>query len=173
METYDSVPDCNEKCCKSEDDSSPLNVFECNVCFEIANEPVVTVCGHLYCWPCLYRWLQQGSHQCPVCKGVVNDEDKIIPVYCRGGADKEDIRRKLKLEAPVPSRPTSRRVALEPGTDLAGGELMSNAFVGRRALGNPTDVVPEILTPEQQQQVFLSRLLLMLGSFVILCLLLF
>ena len=31
----------------------------------------------------------------------------------------------------------------------------------------------EPLTPEQQHQAFLSRLLLMLGSFVIMCLLLF
>jgi E3 ubiquitin-protein ligase RNF5 len=31
----------------------------------------------------------------------------------------------------------------------------------------------EPLSPEQQQQAFLSRLLLMLGSFVIMCLLLF
>jgi E3 ubiquitin-protein ligase RNF5 len=31
----------------------------------------------------------------------------------------------------------------------------------------------EALTPEQQHQAFLSRLLLMLGSFVIMCLLLF
>lgn len=29
--------------------------FECNVCLEVAQEPVVTLCGHLYCWPCLYR----------------------------------------------------------------------------------------------------------------------
>jgi hypothetical protein len=29
--------------------------FECNVCLELAKDPVVTLCGHLYCWPCLYR----------------------------------------------------------------------------------------------------------------------
>ena len=30
--------------------------FSCNICFEDVNEPVVTRCGHLYCWPCLFRW---------------------------------------------------------------------------------------------------------------------
>jgi hypothetical protein len=35
-----------------EEESSP---FECNICLELAREPVVTYCGHLYCWPCLYR----------------------------------------------------------------------------------------------------------------------
>ena len=29
--------------------------FDCNVCYDMAREPVVTLCGHLYCWPCLYR----------------------------------------------------------------------------------------------------------------------
>ena len=29
--------------------------FDCNVCYDTAREPVVTMCGHLYCWPCLYR----------------------------------------------------------------------------------------------------------------------
>jgi E3 ubiquitin-protein ligase RNF5 len=41
--------------------------------------------------------------------------------------------------------------------------------------GNPlvNDDAAERLSPEQVQQAFLSRLLLLLGSFVILCLLLF
>jgi E3 ubiquitin-protein ligase RNF5 len=36
-----------------EDDDSAA--FECNICYELSREPVVTYCGHLYCWPCLYR----------------------------------------------------------------------------------------------------------------------
>lgn len=34
---------------------SPANAFECNICFDIPRDPVVTRCGHLYCWSCLYR----------------------------------------------------------------------------------------------------------------------
>ncbi|CAN0221132.1 unnamed protein product, partial [Ectocarpus fasciculatus] len=29
--------------------------FECNICLDGVREPVVTRCGHLFCWPCLYR----------------------------------------------------------------------------------------------------------------------
>ena len=34
--------------------------FDCNICLETVKEPVVTRCGHLYCWPCLYKWLEPG-----------------------------------------------------------------------------------------------------------------
>jgi E3 ubiquitin-protein ligase RNF5 len=44
---------------------------------------------------------------------------------------------------------------------MYGGAMYGGAMYG------------EPLSPEQQQQAFLSRLLLMLGSFVIMCLLLF
>lgn len=36
--------------------SEPQNAyFECNICLELAQDPVVTQCGHLYCWPCIYK----------------------------------------------------------------------------------------------------------------------
>jgi hypothetical protein len=28
--------------------------FECSICMDVAKEPVVTKCGHLFCWPCIY-----------------------------------------------------------------------------------------------------------------------
>jgi hypothetical protein len=32
--------------------------FDCPICLEGVNEePVVTPCGHLFCWGCLYRWI--------------------------------------------------------------------------------------------------------------------
>ncbi|KAL0405018.1 UNVERIFIED_CONTAM: E3 ubiquitin-protein ligase RMA3 [Sesamum radiatum] len=47
--------------------------FDCNICLDLARDPVVTCCGHLFCWPCLYRWLHHHSDakECPVCKGEV------------------------------------------------------------------------------------------------------
>jgi hypothetical protein len=34
--------------------------FSCNICLDAVTEPVVTQCGHLYCWPCMYQWLEPG-----------------------------------------------------------------------------------------------------------------
>lgn len=77
--------------------------FECNVCFDMAADPVVTKCGHLFCWECLYQWLHVHSHhrECPVCKGQVAD-DAIIPIYGRGGS--------AASVDNAPPRPTGARV---------------------------------------------------------------
>jgi zinc-RING finger domain len=77
--------------------------FSCNICFDAVTEPVVTQCGHLYCWPCLYRWLDPGMYpaervrlglrpnliqpdsgrrSCPVCKAGCS-VDTIVPIYVR------------------------------------------------------------------------------------------
>lgn len=83
--------------------------FSCNICFEAVTEPVVTQCGHLYCWPCLYRWLEPGIYPneregllsgtntgmppahapvdesrrcCPVCKAECSIPT-IVPIFVR------------------------------------------------------------------------------------------
>jgi E3 ubiquitin-protein ligase RNF5 len=76
--------------------------FSCNICLEAVVEPVVTHCGHLYCWPCLYRWLEPGMQPderaslglapavvfdrsrrvCPVCKSTCSTPT-LVPIYVR------------------------------------------------------------------------------------------
>ncbi|EEE53669.1 hypothetical protein OsJ_36994 [Oryza sativa Japonica Group] len=88
--------------------------FECNICFELPQEPIVTLCGHLFCWPCLYKWLHIHSHspECPVCKAVV-EEDKLVPLYGRG-KDRVDPRSKNVPGADIPNRPAGQRPATAP-----------------------------------------------------------
>lgn len=67
--------------------------FDCNICLDTVQDPVVTLCGHLYCWPCIYKWLnlqtissrnQHEKHQkCPVCKAEVS-YTTMVPLYGRG-----------------------------------------------------------------------------------------
>lgn len=82
--------------------------FSCNICLEAVVDPVVTQCGHLYCWPCLFRWLEPGMvpterqslgllppllmgvqprvdearRVCPVCKAPCS-VPSIVPIYVR------------------------------------------------------------------------------------------
>ncbi|KAI0489282.1 hypothetical protein KFK09_029124 [Dendrobium nobile] len=65
--------------------------FDCNICLDFVSDPVVTLCGHLYCWPCIYRWLHPTSsnnpRRCPVCKSPLSDSS-LVPLYGRGHAAK-------------------------------------------------------------------------------------
>ncbi|WOL10133.1 E3 ubiquitin-protein ligase [Canna indica] len=79
--------------------------FDCNICFDFAVDPVVTLCGHLYCWPCIYKWLQQAEgaapQPCPVCKAILS-EDSLVPLYGRGGHASEKSPQSLE----IPRRPS-------------------------------------------------------------------
>ncbi|PSS24598.1 E3 ubiquitin-protein like [Actinidia chinensis var. chinensis] len=65
--------------------------FDCNICLDFACDPVVTLCGHLYCWPCIYKWVHLQSSsvdshdhpQCPVCKAEISPST-VVPLYGRG-----------------------------------------------------------------------------------------
>ena len=106
--------------------SAAEEFFSCNICLDTASNPVLTRCGHLYCWPCLYRWMKARPLErlCPVCK-VQLHETSIIPIYGRGrgetspprtppkimtpadcGHDSCDALPPTLLESPVPSRPS-------------------------------------------------------------------
>ncbi|KAL5572976.1 hypothetical protein UlMin_022573 [Ulmus minor] len=85
--------------------------FECNICLDSANEPVVTHCGHLYCWPCIYKWLQVQNTSdeldqpnCPVCKANISHAS-LIPLYGRGTSRSESDSKKLQLGLVIPRRP--------------------------------------------------------------------
>ncbi|XP_068339286.1 E3 ubiquitin-protein ligase RMA3-like [Pyrus communis] len=100
--------------------SSPTTVsdndtgcFECNICLDSAHEPVVTLCGHLYCWPCIYKWLQvptasdEQSHlqqTCPVCKANITPSS-VVPLYGRGLSSSDSDGKKSQLDLVVPRRP--------------------------------------------------------------------
>ena len=59
--------------------------FECNICLDVARDAVISMCGHLFCWPCLHTWLETRPNRqiCPVCKAGIG-KDKVVPLYGRG-----------------------------------------------------------------------------------------
>eukprot|EP00439_Symbiodinium_sp_Y106_P056388 s1206_g7.t3 len=108
--------------------------FECNICLEQAVEPVVTRCGHLFCWGCLHQWLnstaasqasragqlnsgmsgmQTVGSACPICKASVTIQN-VIPVYTRGS--QTDPRNSYPN---LPARPPGERPEPEPASVLA------------------------------------------------------
>lgn len=121
-ETHHPTTSVPESSSSSQADGNEAADFECNICFDLAQDPVITLCGHLYCWPCLYRWLKghSQSHECPVCKALI-DEEKVIPLYGRGKTP-VDPRSKPVPGIEIPNRPAGQRPEAVPLSDnnLAG-----------------------------------------------------
>ncbi|KAF8398521.1 hypothetical protein HHK36_017450 [Tetracentron sinense] len=118
--------------------------FDCNICFDMAREPVLTCCGHLFCWPCLYQWLHVHSDakECPVCKGEVTDAN-VTPIYGRG-----NITRKPEEESglKIPPRPHAQRVeSLRQSIHRATSFPIEDMF---RRIGNRFDVTEEWGPPQ-------------------------
>ncbi|KAJ0795545.1 putative Zinc finger, RING-type [Helianthus annuus] len=97
--------------------SSDAGDFECNICFDLAQDPIVTLCGHLFCWPCLYKWLHlhSQSQECPVCKAQI-EEEKLVPLYGRG-KDSTTRRSRPVPDDEIPHRPTGQRPETAPPPD--------------------------------------------------------
>ncbi|KAG6469948.1 hypothetical protein ZIOFF_070884 [Zingiber officinale] len=88
--TMDKPRDGDPPACNTQDDTAPVTMmsgcFDCSICLDLVVDPVVTLCGHLFCWPCIYKWMQAKSmsnQQCPVCKAFLS-QDTIVPLFGRG-----------------------------------------------------------------------------------------
>ncbi|KAF7809755.1 E3 ubiquitin-protein ligase RNF185 [Senna tora] len=149
--TYPQSPSC------SANGSNDAGDFECNICFDLAQDPVITLCGHLFCWPCLYRWLHHHSHsqECPVCKALIQEE-KLVPLYGRGKTQ-TDPRTKSYPGMEIPHRPTGQRPETGPppeanpfgnyGFGLMGGFIpMATARIGNFTLSTTfAGFIPSLL----------------------------
>ncbi|ESS33202.1 zinc finger, C3HC4 type (RING finger) domain-containing protein [Toxoplasma gondii VEG] len=100
--------------------------FECNICFDEATDPVVTRCGHLFCWTCLHAWLRRGTYECPVCKAHTTVRN-VIPIYGRGAEKhpRDASETGNSGAGSVPERPRAERPEPEPqsrsGASFGGG----------------------------------------------------
>ncbi|KAL8192480.1 hypothetical protein R6Q57_027665 [Mikania cordata] len=92
--------------------SSPeksLPCFDCSICLDFAKDPVVTLCGHLYCWPCIYKWLSfqtdsENNPLCPVCKCEIS-KTSMVPLYGRGKTLPEKESNTKSSNIVIPPRP--------------------------------------------------------------------
>ncbi|KAH8550751.1 hypothetical protein BGW37DRAFT_406115, partial [Umbelopsis sp. PMI_123] len=153
----------------SADHSAGGGFYECNICFDTATHPVVTVCGHLFCWSCLAQWLHQTSRNptCPVCKAGCG-KDKVVPVYGRG----------REQDPTIPTRPAGQRPAplRDPNTPhFFGAPMRGTTYsTGNFAISAGFGVFPGLfgvtfntrMSPHAraQQDAFMTRLFFMIGA---------
>lgn len=108
----------------SDGDDGASHGFDCNICLDSVQDPVVTLCGHLFCWPCIYKWLHYNNLsaqqqcepeecRCPVCKAEVS-HTTLIPLY-----GEFQTKNASKAKAPsnlgptIPRRPLGRACGTE------------------------------------------------------------
>ncbi|KAJ0263193.1 E3 ubiquitin-protein ligase RMA3 [Hirschfeldia incana] len=117
--------------------------FDCNICLDTALDPVVTLCGHLFCWPCIYKWLHvqlsslsidHHHHQnnCPVCKSNIAITS-LVPLYGRGISSPSFNSKEQDSEsAVIPRRPSPSTALLNnpitPSNTRLQHQTMSPTF---------------------------------------------
>ncbi|KAL9981022.1 hypothetical protein ACROYT_G009676 [Oculina patagonica] len=139
--------------------------FECNICLDTAKDAVISFCGHLFCWPCLHKWLETRPNKsvCPVCKAGIS-KDKVIPLYGRGSTNQEDPREKM------PPRPQGRRPEPEnnggfPGFGGFGDGFQLSFGIGAfpfaffsTTFGGQGQTAAPAGSPQAEDEQFLSKL---------------
>ncbi|XP_039961314.1 E3 ubiquitin-protein ligase RNF185 [Bactrocera neohumeralis] len=115
IKTESSSTSGDSKNKNNEEEKVDDSMYECNICLDTAKDAVVSLCGHLFCWPCLHQWLETRPNckLCPVCKAAIG-KDKVIPLYGRNSTKQEDPRNK------VPPRPAGQRTEPEPQQGFQG-----------------------------------------------------
>lgn len=151
-----------------EEEKKDEHMMECNICLDTARDAVVSMCGHLFCWPCLHQWLETRPNRqvCPVCKAAIS-RDKVIPLYGRGNTKQEDPRNK------VPPRPIGQRTELEnmggfPGFGSGEGFHVSfgigsfpfGIFASSLNLGDRRPNAAPRGTAQFEEEQFLSKIFL-------------
>lgn len=120
--------------------------FDCNICLDLSRDPVVTCCGHLFCWPCLYRWLHLHSDagECPVCKGEVQHKT-VTPIYGRGNTVREP---EEDSGLKIPCRPQGHRVeSLRQSIQRTAYTFPVEEMI--RRLGTRFDLTRDFIPPQE------------------------
>ncbi|PON78807.1 DNA repair protein, Rad [Parasponia andersonii] len=107
--------------------------FDCNICLEMAMEPILTCCGHLFCWPCFYHLPYEYDHtnvkECPVCGGEVM-ESTLVPIYGNGDGNYSCKSKESGLE--FPPRPQAKRVESKRQCRINRGLPLPSARIEER-----------------------------------------
>ncbi|KAJ0095738.1 hypothetical protein Patl1_17291 [Pistacia atlantica] len=118
-------------------------VFDCNICLHSARDPILTCCGHLFCWLCFYQvpYIYSYVKECPVCKGDVKDSS-IIPIYGNGDDDNAH-KTKFRECLQIPPRPQAPRIESKRQQLINRGAFSSPIGVRIQQVSNVIDALGE------------------------------
>ncbi|PNT19166.2 hypothetical protein POPTR_009G023300v4 [Populus trichocarpa] len=136
---------------------SDRSVFDCNICLDMAQDPVLTCCGHLFCWPCFYQlsYVYSNVKECPVCMEEVTDTS-IIPIYGNGNSNDNNKHRLKESGLKVPPRPSAQRVESVRQQLINRGVFSSSIEERMRHFGNVLIAMGEIPRSEDLDDTHLE-----------------
>lgn len=104
--------------------------FDCNICLDMARDPILTCCGHLFCWSCFHQlpYAYPNVKECPACNGEVTDAS-VIPIYGNGNSNTVQKSKSKESCLKVPPRPLAPRI-----------ESMRQQLINRRPVSTPIEV---------------------------------
>lgn len=132
--------------------------YDCNICLEMAKDPVLTCCGHLFCWPCFYQleYVDLTAKQCPVCRGDVVDSN-LTPIY--GSANSSHVSDSGSGVC-IPPRPRAYRVesirqrASRPVTHVPVAEALRRIRMGIGATTEQHRRHNQAAAEQRRQRIF-------------------
>jgi len=68
---------------KHVDDKSDIcpHLVECHICMKPSIDPIATLCSHIFCWSCIYKWLQNEPKSCSNYGITLTRKMNIIALY--------------------------------------------------------------------------------------------
>ncbi|KAJ3446309.1 hypothetical protein M0812_08846 [Anaeramoeba flamelloides] len=184
---------------ENQEQENESTLSKCGICFDISIDPVLTNCGHLFCWSCLSRWLEIGKRTCPICKNPLRKKKHIVPIYnpTQNSELKNHSYDKLK-KLPRRSRRSHNQNVQRNGIRLPNGDfvplnqtgfnfssglgsLFSNNFqhqlmhnrnqnINGSVNGNENENNGQTNRPEQNKQTVLMKILIILVLFFLIVL---
>ena len=107
------------------------NYNECPICLKNARLPVVTKCGHIFCWECIRIWIKQKDRlDCPICKKKIELEE-VIKLYSGDNQVKS---------GEVDDRPQPKRMKPEAIQPNLYNRVLNN--LGLNDYSNNTNLIP-------------------------------
>ena len=146
----------------AKNESNSDSKWICKICLGSLKKPVVTQCGHLFCWKCMYRWMETEK-SCPVCKGGIPTANPphLTPIYGHdnddndnnnndnkeSGNDNDRKERKEEEDEDIPNRPRGRRQAPPPPRNRRNNNFEIHFFGGFQIF----DFIAEAIQANQGQ----------------------
>jgi hypothetical protein len=59
---------------------SALEEKSCTICMDSYENPLLLPCNHIFCTPCIIRWMQHNHNTCPTCRATVQSRQLIAIV---------------------------------------------------------------------------------------------